>query len=74
LHKIGNMFMWHHKEHQLKIPIYVVNLSKKPISEDMTIPQDFQRGGCENGHFEITMFGYFVVPTRREFFLFKYVP
>ncbi len=36
--------MWHHREHQLKIPIHVVNLSKKPVSVDMIIPQDSQSG------------------------------
>jgi hypothetical protein len=62
--------MWH----QLQIPIHVVNLSKKYVSEDMTIPQDSQRGGHENGQFEITMLGYFVMPTRRGKCLFKYAP
>jgi len=36
------------KEHLLKMwqtPTCVRNLSKKPISEDATIPQDFQRKG-----------------------------
>jgi hypothetical protein len=66
--------MWHHTKHQLKSLIHVVSLSKKHVSEDMTIPQDFQRGGYENGQFEITMFGYLVVPTRRGKCLFKYAP
>jgi hypothetical protein len=66
--------MWHHREHQLKNLIHVVNLSKKHVSEDMTIPQDSKKGGRENGQFEIKMFGYLVVSTRREKCLFTYVP
>jgi hypothetical protein len=40
----------------------------------MTIPQDSKKGGHENGQFEIKMFGYLVVSTRREKCLFTYVP
>ncbi len=38
------MFMWHLKEHLLKVwqtPIRVRGPSKKPICEDAIVPQDF---------------------------------
>jgi hypothetical protein len=47
--------------------IHVSNSSKKHVNENMTLPQDFQRGGgLENKQFEIIKLGYPIMLIRRK--------
>jgi hypothetical protein len=64
------MFVWHLKEHLLQVwqTPHVGSLLKRPLSEDLIIPQDFQRGELENAQLEVVKLGYHVVSPRKEKF------
>jgi hypothetical protein len=64
------------KEHLLKIwqtPTCVSNSSKKPISENMITPQDFQREGPKNKQPKVIKFKYLIMSTKRENYQFQHV-
>jgi hypothetical protein len=39
-----------------------------PLSEDLIVPQDFQRGELENGQLEVVSLGHHVLSPKREKF------
>lgn len=64
------------KEHLLKMwqtPTYVSSSSKKPISENTIIPQDFQRERPKNGQPKVIKFKYLIMSTKRENYQFQHV-
>jgi hypothetical protein len=64
------------KEHLLKMwqtPTCVRSSSKKPISENTIIPQDFQREGPKNGQPKVIKFKYVIMSTKRENYQFQRV-
>jgi hypothetical protein len=64
------------KEYLLKMwqtPTCVNSSSKKPISEDTTIPQDFQREGLKNIQLRVIKFKYLIMSSRKEIYQFQHV-
>jgi hypothetical protein len=49
---------------------HVSNLLKRPLCEDLIVPQDFQSGGLENGQLGVIKLRYYVVSPIREKFRF----
>jgi len=54
--------------------IHVSGPSKKPISDNMSILQAYQKRGPKNKKNRVIKLGYLVVPTKRERCCFQHVP